>query len=71
MYERKIDSGDDHDLLKGKGRRGPVAHKKRPKKKEFTIRENNNDHDASIRRREILLPSPIEQSAMQFWQSLY
>ena len=73
-----------------------MAHKKNAEKEEFTIRENNNEPDANIKRREnsdklpqikqknelpastrpvlsprgCLLPSPIEQSALQMFQSL-
>ena len=48
-----------------------MAHKKSAKKEEFTIRENNNEPDANIKRRETLLLSPIEQSALQIFQFLY
>ena len=71
IYKRKIDSSDYHDLLKGNGRRGPVAHKKSSQKEEFTSRENNDEPDANIKRKETLLPSPIEQPALQIFQSLY
>ena len=71
IYKRKIDSADYHDLLKGEGRRGPVANKQSAKKEEFTIRENNNEPDANVMRTETLLPSPIKQSALQILQSLY
>ena len=70
IYKRKIDSGDDHDLLKRRGRRGPVAHKRSANKDEFTIRENKNEPDANTKRVETLLPSPIERSALQILQSL-
>ena len=48
-----------------------MAHRKIAKKEELTIRENNSEPDASIKRRETLLPSPIEHSSLQIFQSLY
>ena len=57
-------------VLKVKGRREPMAHKKSTKTEGVTIRENNNEPDANIKRRETLLPSPMEQPALQIFQSL-